>query len=49
MENRLRHASGPVHYQNTDSVTFIVYSLYFNLAELNWPKEQSTSIRYLLN
>ena len=26
---------------------FIVYSLSFNFANLNWPKEQSTSIRYL--
>ena len=26
---------------------FIVYCLCFNLAELNWPEEQSTSIRYL--
>ena len=27
--------------------SFMVYSLSFNLADLNWPKEQSTSIRYL--
>ena len=26
---------------------FIVYSLSFNLADFDWPKEQSTSIRYL--
>ena len=26
---------------------FIVYSLSFNLANLNWPKEQSTYNRYL--
>ena len=26
---------------------FIVYSLSFNLADLDWPKEQSTSFRYL--
>ena len=26
---------------------FIVHSLSFNLANLNWPTEQSTSIRYL--
>ena len=26
---------------------FIVYSLSFNLADLYWPQEQSTSIRYL--
>ena len=26
---------------------FKVYSLSFNLADLSWPKEQSTSIRYL--
>ena len=25
----------------------MVYSLSFNLADLNWPKKQSTSIRYL--
>ena len=25
----------------------MVYSLSFNLANLNWPKEQSTIIRYL--
>ena len=26
---------------------FKVYSLMFNMADLNWPKDQSTSIRYL--
>ena len=26
---------------------FLVYSLSFNLAELNWPEEQSTSTQYL--
>ena len=26
---------------------FMVYSLSFNLTNLNWPKEQSTSFRYL--
>ena len=28
---------------------FVVYSLSFNLADLNWPKVQSTSFRYLLS
>ena len=27
--------------------TFIKYSLLFNFAKLNWPKEQSISARYL--
>ena len=26
---------------------FVVYTLSLNLADLNWAKEQSTSIRYL--
>ena len=26
---------------------FIVYSMSFNLADFNWPEEQSTSIKYL--
>ena len=45
-ENRLRHARDPILF-NIKSVTFIVYYLSFNLAALNCPKEQSTSIRYL--
>ena len=28
-------------------VAFVVYTLSYNLADLNWAKEQSTSIRYL--
>ena len=31
----------------TKIVAFIVYFLSFNLANLNWPEESSTSIRYL--